>query len=287
MFGYILTNADELKVRELKRYRAYYCGLCHMLLKKYGLRAQLSVNFDTTFLVVLLSSVYDKKDTKRKARCVVSPFKRRDIIQNRFTGFAADMTVLLMYYKCMDDWKDDRNVLKAGYAASLKKAAETCTERHPRRAAGIRHYLSVLNRYETSGMKDLDLTAGAFGRVCREVFTYDGVWKEQIRDLGYYIGRFVYIMDAYDDVADDIKKNEFNPLSEKYKVMKPEEFDEFSNRILTHEISGAARIFEMLPAVEDAGILRNILYSGVWYKFMKIRDEREKKKNLTGDFRAR
>ncbi len=55
MFGYIRPRTQELKVREDTLYRAAYCGLCRCLGKRYGFPARFLVNYDMTFLYLLLS----------------------------------------------------------------------------------------------------------------------------------------------------------------------------------------------------------------------------------------
>ena len=121
MFGYVVVNKPELKFREFDVYRAYYCGLCHSLSKRHGLSGQLTLSYDMTFLVILLSSLYEPEHSVTSKRCIVHPLKRQSIISSEFTDYVADMNVILSYFKCLDDWHDDRSVLKLAYSKLLKK----------------------------------------------------------------------------------------------------------------------------------------------------------------------
>lgn len=121
MFGYVVVNKPELKFREFDVYRAYYCGLCHSLSKRHGLSGQLTLSYDMTFLVILLSSLYEPEHSVTSKRCIVHPLKRQNIISSEFTDYVADMNVILSYFKCLDDWHDDRSVLKLAYSKLLKK----------------------------------------------------------------------------------------------------------------------------------------------------------------------
>ena len=59
MFGYITICKPELKIKDFERYKAFYCGLCQELKEKYGMGGQMTLTYDMTFLVVLLSSLYE------------------------------------------------------------------------------------------------------------------------------------------------------------------------------------------------------------------------------------
>ncbi|MBR5228391.1 MAG: hypothetical protein IKV96_00980, partial [Firmicutes bacterium] len=119
--------------------------------------------------------------------------------------------------------------------------------------------------YEKTGQKDIDTVSGYFGRVLEEVFDYkNDIWSPYLRRLGFFLGKFVYIMDAYDDIVDDLEKGCYNPLSEMYNK---DGFDEKVKDILGMMIAETARAFEMLPVDENIEILRNIIYSGVWKRY--------------------
>ena len=110
MFGYIGINRQELKVRELERYRAFYCGLCDTLRTRYGLGGQMTLTYDMTFLIILLSSLYELEEKKRFARCMVHPAKKHVQIKTAATRYAADMNMLLTYEHLMDDWADEKKL---------------------------------------------------------------------------------------------------------------------------------------------------------------------------------
>ena len=109
MFGYIIPNYDELKVKEFKHYHEFYCGLCQSLKKYAGLRGQISLTYDMTFLGLLLSSLYeDEPADMSECRCVAHPKKKHRYVISEYIDYAADMNVLMTYYKCMDDWNDEK-----------------------------------------------------------------------------------------------------------------------------------------------------------------------------------
>ena len=108
MFGYIIVNKQELKFREFDVYQSYYCGLCQSLKERFGRRGQLTLSYDMTFVALLLSALYDEPVESSTCKCVAHPFEAHATSRSVFTDYAADMNLLLSYYKCLDDWTDER-----------------------------------------------------------------------------------------------------------------------------------------------------------------------------------
>ena len=138
-----------------------------------------------------------------------------------------------------------------------------------RRIAGL---MREFSEAEGSGHADIDTLGGLFGRVMGEVMAVrEDEWAENLRRLGFFLGKFVYLCDAYEDVELDRKKGRPNPLKERYEEV---DFEEECRTILTLMISECCREFEKLPVLENAEILRNILYSGVWGRYEVVRERR-------------
>lgn len=108
MFGYITVNKPELKIKEFEEYRAYYCGLCGALRKRCGLKGQLSLSYDLTFLAMLLTGLYDGRTEDVPCKCIFHPFDKMRRKESQFLYYTADMNILLTYYKCLDDWTDEK-----------------------------------------------------------------------------------------------------------------------------------------------------------------------------------
>ena len=110
MFGYIQANEEDLTEDEKTRYHAAYCGLCRTLGQRHGQLSRLSLTYDLTFLTLLLTSLYEPDEKNAGKRCLVHPCRTRPYMVDRYTEYAADMTAALAYFKCMDDWKDEKKV---------------------------------------------------------------------------------------------------------------------------------------------------------------------------------
>lgn len=273
MFGYIAVNKPELRIREYEKYHSWYCGLCDCLKKRYGRTGQLTLTYDITFLLILLSGLYEPETEECRGRCVLHPFRRHVYQKNEICAYAADMNVLMAYYKCLDDWKDERKLRKGLAAFRLRKAAKRVQEYYPDKVDRIKKAMAELSLGEAAGSVDLDKMAGYFGQVMAELFRYrQDEWSEVLYRLGFFLGKFIYLMDAYEDLEEDRRKGTYNPLLPRAQEAG---FDEWCREILTMMMAECAKAFEILPIVQDAGLMRNVLYAGVWERYEQVRARRE------------
>lgn len=272
MFGYIVVNKPELKMKEFDEYREYYCGLCHSLKEKHGIRSQLCLNYDYVFLILLLTGLYEPEEKASRKRCMIHPLKSREMRQNKFTEYVSDMGIVLARLKCMDDWADEKKLTSRTYGALLKKEYEKMQKKYPEKVEIIEQSLMNIKKAEDAGENNIDVISGYFGKAFEEVCAvYCDEWEVPLRKIGFYLGKFIYIMDAYDDLEKDIRENQYNPFKEK----KDEPgFEEYVHQILTINAAECAREFEKLPIINEVEILRNIIYSGIWSRFSKIANRR-------------
>lgn len=273
MFGYVVLNKPEIKFKDFDLYRSFYCGLCRELKEKYGISGQISLTYDMTFVVILLSALYEPDTKKGTTRCMIHPVRKQPVRRNEVTEYAADMNILLTYYKCRDDWEDEKKVTALGYSKILQRKVRELDQKYPRKAQQIQQLLRELSEMEKAGERDIDKMSGCFGKIMEEIFAWkQDVWEKTLRRMGFFLGKFIYLLDAYDDVEEDIKNNNYNPFSEQYIM---EAFDEQVHQLLIMMMAQTCREFEKLPIIEYTDILRNILYSGVWVRFEMIHKQRE------------
>ena len=143
----------------------------------------------------------------------------------------------------------------------------------PEKAKRIERELVQLKKYERDRERNLDMPAGCFGNIMAEIFAYrNDEWQEELQKMGFYLGKFIYLMDAYEDIEKDEKNGCYNPFAFSYKE---EGFEEEVRRILRMMMAECSKSFEKLPILEYTEILRNILYSGVWCRFEYVRGKRK------------
>lgn len=272
MFGYITVNREELKLKDFERYQAYYCGLCEELRKRYGYAGQATLTYDMTFLAVLLTGLYEVPTEEQYTHCTKHLGKKHKILTNDVICYAADMNVLLSYYDFLDDWIDEKKITKYTIAKVLEKAYQKIAEKYPRQQKAVLEYVNQLEKWEKDRKEDLDQAAGLTGTLLGEIFVWrQDEWEDILRHMGFYMGKFIYLMDAFEDLEKDKEKGCFNPL---LSLSEQEDFAVICNQILTLMAAESAREFEKLPVILDAEIIRNILYSGIWAKYEAVKKKR-------------
>lgn len=278
MFGYIIVNKQEMKFREFDCYQSYYCGLCQNLKERYGRSGQITLSYDMTFVIMLLSSLYEPETDGGSCKCIAHPFEAHPTRRNQFTDYAADMNILFSYYKSLDDWVDEKKLSGRAEAAFLRKKNDRVTEKYPQKAERIYALLENIRLYEKAGEKNIDLASGCFGEIMAEIFAWrQDEWEDELRKMGFFLGKFIYLMDAYEDMEKDAKSGNYNVfLYKKEEAESAEEFEKSAYTILNMMMAECCRAFEKLPIIENVEILRNILYSGVWCRYEMVRRKREK-----------
>lgn len=261
MFGYVTASLEDCSEKEKARYQEAYCGLCRTLKEQYGQFSRLGLTYDMTFLILLLSSLYEPEEKHTEKLCPLHPKRSTGYWQDIYSEYAADITVALVYFKCMDDWQDDGSHLKHGYARHLAKYYPSVKEKWPRQCAAIEASIQELSKIEKA-KGSADDAANCFGKLLGEVFAYrQDEWEKPLRQFGRALGRFVYMMDAAVDLEEDRKSGSYNPLL-------VAGLDEKATKdILMVLIGEAAGIFEKLPLVQDAHLLKSVLYAGVWRQY--------------------
>lgn len=278
MFGYINVNAKELTKENKDIYQSFYCGLCKALFNNCGAKGQMLLNYDITFLVVLLTGLYEPREEKKDFLCAMHPLKKKTFLRNEISAYAADMNILLAYFNLMDDWQDEHNLAKKTLAGLLKTDYDRIASKYKRQANAIESYIAQLSEYESRKEQNIDVVAGLTGDVLGELFAWkEDEWYDELKSMGYYMGKFIYLMDAYEDLNKDEKQDHYNPLRT-LKKEHEQDFEVIVKLMMTSMMSECAKSFERLPIIRYADILRNIIYSGVWTKYEYIQ-MRKKKRN--------
>lgn len=271
MFGYITTNRMELKVKDDLTYQACYCGLCQRLKKNHGQHARFVLSYDMTFVAILLNALYEEEETISEIRCPFHPVQKKKVITSPFSDYASDMNLLLAYHNWEDDWLDDKNLKSKAAMQMLKKAYQKTAKKYPRQHQSILNYMKNLSECEKHPAKDnIDEAANLTGVMFGEILVYrEDEWSDTLRRMGFYLGKFIYFMDAYDDLLEDKENGSYNPF-----LFVSEELIEEILKMMMAEVSNC---FEYLPIIEHAELLRNIIYAGVWVKYCQVKEKRHPK----------
>lgn len=278
MFGYINVNREKLNPADCGMYQSYYCGLCQKLKEGFGRKGQMLLNYDMTFLIVLLTGLYELEDKEKEFVCAMHPSKKRTARWNEATDYAAAMNLLLCTKNFEDDWNDSHSYAKKALSQMFQKDYGRIAASYPRQGHAIHQYLKKLEQAEKGNERNVDAVAGLTGEMLGEIFAWkrDDVWAEELRCMGFYMGKFIYLMDAYEDIEKDRKNNCYNAFNLMHQETE-QDFDTFARLLLTSMMAECAKSFERLPILLHAEICRNILYSGVWTKYEYLRLKRQAK----------
>lgn len=269
MFGYVRINKMDLTFREFDYYKGYYCGLCKYLKENHGEVSRLSLNYDITFLIVILTALYKLDSDITYERCIANHLKKKMRIVNEITEYAASMNILLSYYKLEDNLYDDNGIKDKLayelYKGKLKKAYE----KYPQKAEYIKQQLGNLRELEKQESKSIDKVSNTFGNLMGEIFVYKkDEYEQNLRNIGFNLGKYIYILDAYEDLEEDNKKGRYNPFID--YIDKKEELKNKVDRLISMSLGMATKNIEQLNLEFNKSIIDNIIYSGVYLRYKSI-----------------
>ena len=276
MFGYVMANVEELPEEQKTRYSAVYCGICRQIRARASNLSRLGLSYDMAFLALLLMSLYEPEEISGGNACMLHPIQKRPWVDNEYVRYAADMNVALAYYNCLDDWQDDKKLTAKAMAGVFEKHMPQIRQQYPRQCGAIETCIEELSRLEHGNCDNPDETANCFGRLMGELLVYrDDLWAATLRQLGFSLGRFIYLTDAAVDFRRDQKKKKYNPF---LAMGTGEDFGRWE-QYLVLAMARCTEAFEKLPLVQDKALLDNILYSGVWMNFRRMQRKSQEEKH--------
>lgn len=269
MFGYVRINKMDLTFREFENYKGYYCGLCKYLKENHGEISRLGLNYDITFLILILSAIYKPKTNIFEEVCIVSPFKKKKKIINEITEYAASMNILLTYYKLEDNLLDDKGIKDILAYNIYKSKLKLAHEKYPHKSNIIREQMKLLKELEKEENCSIDKVSNTFGEIMGEIFSYkNDEYEENLRRVGFNIGKYIYILDAYEDLDEDYKKGRYNPFIE--YINNREELKLKVDRLISMSLGLLGSSIDNLNLKLNRGIVENIVYSGVYLRYKNI-----------------
>ena len=265
MFGYVRPVRDELKCRDFDLYRAVYCGLCRAMRRRYGLLAPMFLNYDFTFLALLLEEP-EERFTPCRGRCHANPLLKKNMCQpSPALDRAADESVVLTWWQLRDKARDSglwgglpARVLALLLTHAYRKAARRC----PGFDRAVRENLEKLSALEAEGCPSIDRPADAFAVLLQAAApaTGDAARDRVLGQLLYHLGRWIYLVDAQDDLAEDRASGNYNPVAARFG---PQGDEEAMRLTLTHSRNLMASAAQLADFGCRWPVIENILYLGL------------------------
>lgn len=280
MFGYVKPYVPELKVAEYELFRAVYCGVCRSMGKHTGMVSRFTLSYDYVFLAAVRMAVEEMIPQCKKRRCIAHPVKKRNMAEeNDALAYTAAAAACMLSEKLSDDTSDEvgfKKILSSAGNPFVRSMVRRAGEENAPSSQRIAFLLNKLYTLEMAESSSVDETAGAFGDVLAYVFSHglSGNAAVLAGEIGRAAGRFVYICDAADDLADDIKKGRYNPIQRLWGEMATEEREGkiVISSLAAEAMGTAARIdleklglaVELLPVGNPlVPIIKNIVYLGM------------------------
>lgn len=296
MLGYVKPDKPELKIKEFELYSGYYCGICKSIGQRYGQLPRMALNYDSVFLAILLASIHAGNEQISAERCIVHPIKKRTIVRNSpEIDYAADILLLLAYYKLKDDYEDDKSMKAAVGTVLMKGTFQKLLAAIPDKSEYVKKQLAELSNLEKEKCPSIDRSAEPFAKLMEEVFDaprlHNTEFSEEhhkiLRRIGYHIGKWIYLIDAYDDIEENVKQKTFNPLILQFRYLeKDEAINSFKDRIkervetnLILYLADIANSCSKLKFEKNQGLIENILYLGLMRKTEEILQKKGTEKN--------
>jgi hypothetical protein len=288
MLGYVTTEKQELKMREYEIYRGYYCGVCKSIGKRYGQIPRLTLSYDAAFLAMVLASLTEEPDLVTKEHCIIHPIKKNTAIRNDAIDYAADVMLILAWHKLQDDANDDKKVSAKAALTLLKPLYNKLRTTRGPLCDEIGDNLREMAQLEKIKSNNLDQVSETFAKILEAVFlsgpsNLDKDTQRVLSRLGYHLGKWIYLMDAWDDLEDNIKTGAYNPLIYRYEYDRAESVEAFQERIKStcewHLLvccGEMGKALDLLEIKKNNGIIENIVYLGLLRRTEKVLGKEDK-----------
>lgn len=323
MLGYVVSYKPEMKVKEAELYKAYYCGICKSIGRRYGQLPRMVLSYDAAFLAVMLDSLYDMHENLTRERCIANPLKKKAVASSEAIDFAADIMLILAWHKLIDDADDEGNKVAGAVSKLMEGKYEQLKSDRPAFCRDLEEHMAMLRELEVAKCANLDQAAEAFAKIMEDIFAeglktvneayemeavYDEFQFEAetendiptqdlseckseidmktagkiLSRIGYHLGKWIYLMDAYDDIDDNITTGAYNPLIYRFEYKQGEEPQKFRQRIkedvernLIMYLAEMAKAVDLLEINKNKGIIENIIYVGLLKKTEEVLEKGE------------
>ena len=291
MFGYVRPFKPFMRVYEYEVYRSVYCGVCKRIASEFGELPRFTLSYDLAFLALMDMSVHGMRFKADQQRCIAHPFvKRNCAVCSEGLEYSAYASIILLFHKLNDDKSDGRGIRQLVSGAGvpfITGAYLKARKKYPALAAKVEKQMRHQTALEKENCSSLDRACEPTARIMQAVFAElgaDSVQRKKMGNFGYFLGRYVYITDALDDLRGDAKKKRYNPLLCRYDIERVTDDDfkriagetEFS---LNMTLGLLADAYCKCGIVNYRDILDNIIYLGLKDVFKQVREETFHKRN--------
>lgn len=294
MLGYITVEKPELKIREYELYGGYYCGVCKSIGRRYGQIPRMALSYDAAFLALFLAGLSDEQEEMDRRHCIVHPIKKKTVVYDKAVDFAADVMLILTWHKLLDDADDEGKLIAKALLKMYRHNYESIEKKYTQLCRKIQEGLSELHERELENCTSIDRAAHGFAKVMESVFAYGieivgpkerigwdaySIKRKTVSIIAYNLGKWIYIMDAWEDMEENLKTGAYNPIILRYgfpgeegacEQSTVEKVKAFKDKIrpaveknLIMCLAEMGKAVDLLDICKNKGIIENIVYMGL------------------------
>ena len=271
MFGYVKPNIPELKVKDNELYKATYCGLCRTMGKCTGCASKFTLSYDFAFFALVRMAMEKTKAEIKMRHCLVHPFKKRPMLEiNPVLEYSAKSSVILTRMKLKDNINDSHGFSRL--IAKIVGLVSIFFKKTPKELLPleekIKSCIGELSRLEKEECESIDATAATFGELLGSVaaFGLEGADKAVGYEIGFHLGKWIYVVDACDDFEKDKKKCSYNVL----RLAFGEELTDSDRELIRNamyleldKMSKALELIDFSQCRDVEAIIKNVAYDGL------------------------
>ena len=273
MLGYVKAFKPELKMGDYEIYRGIYCSLCRALGRNYGPLGRIFLSYDFVLAAVVRLGIREEKCKFSKGRCPFNPTKKCLYCESHnVLDLCAHAIIITVYYKLKDDFADGsffRKLLCIFLFPSMALIHKKAKKKAPQIEEIIKESMALQAEREKDDNCDIDLAAEPSAIALGKVLSLDcgEEYKDYLYNIGYFLGRFTYILDAVDDLKKDIKSGNFNPFKKDFPDLssksEKERFAERARKVLNLTQGVLVENKEKKSLFRFENIAENILCQGL------------------------
>lgn len=271
MFGYIKPNIAELKVKDNELYKATYCGLCRTMGKCTGCMSKFTLSYDFAFFALVRMAMEKTKGEVKMRRCIAHPLKKRPMLEiNPVLEYSAKSSVILTRLKLKDNINDSHGISRliakivGLVSAFFKKTDKELLHLEEK----IKKCIEDLSALEKENCESIDAVANTFGELLGNVasFGLDSENEKLGYEIGFHLGKWIYVADACDDLEKDVKTGSYNVLKLAFGNSLNDNDKELLKQAMMLELNRMSRGVELIDFSSHRdveAIIKNVVYDGL------------------------
>ena len=278
MFGYLDIDKGTLQEGQRGLWQTFMCGLCFSTKKLYGNFPRMFISNDVNFFNVLFHSILGVDVEIEKSRCFSHPVKKQTVLkQTELTDKLSTANVLLTYWNIYDDTVDGGSVAKKTALRAFRRAYNKAKSDFPELDETLSKRYGELRELEQSNCASIDQVAHAFAKLSEDfaAIVLGENATDHVKTLCYNLGKWIYLIDALDDVQKDLKRKQYNPFVAHYGATSfdglAQQYDELQFEMFA-VLNRVASAYNDLNLSKYTCILTNVLFDSIRNKTKNILD---------------